>query len=148
MQKFKETGDSWYIYQNEIDKSRFQHDMGYGNFINLTSRTASDKILRDKAFNIVKNLKYSGYQRPSVVYNFFFFLDKKIAGGAIKNEIMSNKELAEELHKKIIKKIIKRKVHSHFIDDIWGADLVDMQLVCKFKKGIHFLLCAIDIFSK
>ena len=91
--------------------------MGYGNFINLTSRTASDKILRDKAFNIVKNLKYSAYQRASVVYKkflFIYFFDKKIPGGAIKKEIMSNKELAEELHKKIIKKIIKRK-YTHIL---------------------------------
>ena len=52
IQKFKETGDSRYIYQNELDKACFQHDMAYGDFKDLTKRTASDKILRDKAFNI------------------------------------------------------------------------------------------------
>ena len=74
--KFKETGDSRYIFQNELDKGCFQHGMAYGDFKDLTRRTASDKILRDKAFNIDKNLKYDGYQRglASVVNNFF---DKK-----------------------------------------------------------------------
>ena len=52
IQKFKETGYSWYIYQTELDKACFQHDMGYGDFKDLTRRTASDKILRDKAYNI------------------------------------------------------------------------------------------------
>ena len=73
IQKFKETGDSRYIYQNELDKACFQHDMAYGDFKDLTRRTASDKILRDKAFNIAKNPKYDGYPRglPSLVDNFF-----------------------------------------------------------------------------
>ena len=48
IQRFKETGDSPYIYQNELDKPCFQHDMAYGDFEDLTRRTASDKILRDK----------------------------------------------------------------------------------------------------
>ena len=61
--KFKEIGDSLYISQNVLHKACFQHDMAYGNFKSLTRRTATDKILRDKAFNIRKNLKYDGYQR-------------------------------------------------------------------------------------
>ena len=52
-----------HTYQNELDKSCFQHDMAYGDFKDLTRRTASDKILRDKAFNITKIPKYDGYQR-------------------------------------------------------------------------------------
>ena len=60
IQKIKETGDSRYIYQNEIDKAYFEHDMTYGNFKDLAERTASDKILPDKAFNIAKNPKYDG----------------------------------------------------------------------------------------
>ena len=57
-------------------------------------------------------------------------------------------QLAEELHKQIIKKLKKRRVYSSFKDNIWGADLADMQLISKFNKGIRFLLCVIDIFSK
>ena len=58
---------------------------------------------------------------------------------------MSNQELAEELHKSIIRKFEKRKVYSPFIENIWGADIADMQLISKFNKGIRFLLCAIDM---
>ena len=61
---------------------------------------------------------------------------------------MSNKELAEELHKPIIRKSKRRKVYSSFIDNIWGADLADMQLISTLDKGICLLLCVIDIFSK
>ena len=63
IQKFKQTGDSRYIYKNELDKACFQHDMSYGDFKDLKKRTAADKVLRDKAFNIVKNPKYNEYQR-------------------------------------------------------------------------------------
>ena len=61
---------------------------------------------------------------------------------------MSNIELSEKLHKPIIRTFNKRKVHSSFIDNIWGADIGDMQLLSKFNKEIRFLLCFIDIFSK
>ena len=74
--------------------------------------------------------------------------DKSASGGAIKNQNNSNKELAEDLHKPIFTKFENRKVQSPFIDKIWGADLADMQLINKFNKGIRFLLCVIDIFSK
>ena len=76
IQKFKETGDTSYIYKNELYKACFQHDMAYGNFKDLTKRTFADKVLKDKAFKIVSDQKYDGYQRglPSMVYKFF---DKK-----------------------------------------------------------------------
>ena len=144
IQKFKETGNLRYIYQNELDKLCFQHVMSYGDFKDLTRRKASDKILRDKAFNIAKNPKYDGYQHglASMTYKFF---DKSTSGSGIKNGKISNKELAEELHKPIIRKF---EIHSPFGDNIWGAVLADMQLISKYKKGIRFLLCIIDIFSK
>ena len=62
IQKFKETGDASYIYKNELDKACFQHDMAYGDFKDLARRTTSDKVLRDKAFNIAKNPKSDGYK--------------------------------------------------------------------------------------
>ena len=72
IQTFKETEEWQYIYQNKLDKACFQHDMAYGYFKDLTRRMASDKILRDKAFNIFKYPKYDGYQRglSSMVCNF------------------------------------------------------------------------------
>ena len=72
-----------------------------------------------------------------MVYKFF---DKKTSGRGIKNENISNKELAEKLHKPIIRKFKKRKVHSCFMGNIWGANLANMQLSSKFNKGICFLL--------
>ena len=113
--------------------------MSYGYFKDLTRRIASDKTLRDKAFNIAKNPKY-GYQRGLVSMAYKFF-DRKAFGGAVKNENMSNKELGKELHKPIIRKFKKRKVYSPFIDNIWDTDLSDMQLISKFNKGFRFLLC-------
>ena len=76
IQKFKETGDSKYIHGNDLDKACFQHDMPYGDFKDLARRTAADKVLRDKAFNIAKDPKYDRYQRglASKVYKCF---DKK-----------------------------------------------------------------------
>ena len=62
------------------------------------------------------------------------FWIKKSFGVTVKNEIISNKELAEKLHKPIIRKLEKTKVHLAFIDNIWGADLVDIQLISKFNK--------------
>ena len=98
--------------------------MANGNFKDLAKRKAADKVLRDKAFNIAKDPKYDGYHMPQ------------------------NEELAEELHKPIIRKFKKRKVYSTFKNNIWGADLADMQLINKFNKRFRFLLCVIDIFSK
>ena len=63
IQKFKETGDTSYIYKNELDKACFQYDMAYGDFKDLKRRIFPDKVLRDKAFNIAKNPKDDRYQR-------------------------------------------------------------------------------------
>ena len=155
IQKFKETGQWWYIYQNKLDKACFQHDMAYGGFKDLPRRTGSDQILRDKAFNIAKNTKYDGYQHRLVSMTYKFFdkkpaslANKSASGGTVKNEIISNQELAKESQKQIIRKLEKRKVQSSFIDNIQGIDLPDMHLINKFYKWIRILLCVIDIFSK
>ena len=78
-------------------------------------------------------------------------IKKSVGSGAkrINTKITpQNQQLAEELHKPIIRKFKKRKVYSTFKDNIWGVDLADMQLLSKYNKGIRFLLCVIDIFSK
>ena len=82
IQKFKETGYKKYIYRDQLDKACFQHDMAYGGFKDLAKRTAADKVLRDKAFNIAKYLKNDGHQRglASLVYK---FLDEKSAGSGL-----------------------------------------------------------------
>ena len=121
--------------------------MAYEYFKDLARKTASDKILPDKAFNIAKNPKYDESQRglASMIYNLF---DIKAFGCGVNNDNMPDKQLAEELHKPIIGKFKKRKVQSFFRDNIWGADLADIQSISKFNKGFRFLLCVIDICSK
>ena len=103
--------------------------------------------------NFPINRQYDGYQRglASMVYK---FLDSKVASpdkksvGSGENLEPQNEQLVEELHEPIIRKFKKRKVHSTFKDNIWGIDLADMQLLSKYNKGIRFLLCVIDNFSK
>ena len=78
-------GDTNYIYKNELDKACFKHDMAYGKYKDVKRRTQSDKVLKDKAFEIASNSKYDGYQRglASMVYRFF---DKKSKGSGIKKK--------------------------------------------------------------
>ena len=99
-----------------------------------------------KDFNIAKDPRHDGYKRgiASMVHKVF---DKKTAGCGIK-PMPQNEQLTEELHKPIIRKFKKRKVYSAFKDNIWDADLVDMQLISKFNKGFRLLLRVVDIFSK
>ena len=117
IKKFVQTGDTNYIYRNELGKACFRHDAAFSDSKDLAKRTQSDKVLKDKAFAIANNPKYDGYQRglASMVYNFF---DKKSKGAGIKNEIKENQQLANELHTPIIRKFKKRKVYSSFKDNI------------------------------
>ena len=80
-----------------------------------------------------------------MVYKFF---DKKLKGSGVNILLEFNEQLAQELQKPFIRNFSKRAVYSGFKDNIWGADLADMQLISKFNKGFRFLLCVIDIFSK
>ena len=74
IEKFMRTGNTDFIYKNELDKACFQHDMAYGKSKDLVKRTQLDKVLRDKEFKIASDPKYDGYQRgfTSVVYTFFW----------------------------------------------------------------------------
>ena len=151
IKEFKRTGDTRYIYRDELNKACFQHDSAYADHKDLITRTEADKFLRDKAYDIASNPGYDGYQRglASMVYKFF---DKKSTGSGfkkLKNTTKSSSSvLANELHKPIIKKFDKRKVYSQFKDNIWGVDLADMQSLSRKNKGIQYLLCAIDLYSK
>ena len=124
--------------------------MAYEDFKDLARRTGSDKVLRNKAFNIAKNPKYDGYKRglTSMVYKSASLPHKFASGSVVNIEVKPNEQLAEKLHKPIIRNLKKRTVYSGSKDNIWGADLADMQLISKFNKRFRFLLCVIDIFSK
>ena len=139
-----QTGNTDFIYRNELDKACFQHDMAYGKTKDLAKRTQSDKVLKDKAFKIASDSKYAGYQRAlaSMVYKFF---DKKSSGSGITNE--TNYEPANELHKSIFRKFKKRKVFSSFRDNIC-VDLADMKSLSEYNKGIRYflqLICLVNM---
>ena len=104
IKEFKLTGDTRYIYRNELDKACFQHDSAYADHKDLINRTEADKVLRNKAYDIASNPEYDGYQRglASMVDKFF---DKKLTGSGI----ASSSILADELHKPVIKNLIKEK---------------------------------------
>ena len=109
IEKFMQTGNTDFIYKNELDKACFQHDMAYGKSKNLVKIIQSDKVLKDKAFKIAINPKYDGHQRglASMVYKLF---DKKTKGSGISTSLANksanepNYQLANELHKPIIRK--------------------------------------------
>ena len=145
IEKLMQTGNTDFIYRNELDKACFQHDMAYGKSKDLTKRTQSDQVLGDKAFKIASDPKYNGYQRglASMVYKLF---DKKSSGSGDDTE--PNYQLANEFRRQIIKQFKRRKVYSSFRDNIWGVYLADMHSLRKYSKGIKYLLCAIDLFSK
>ena len=100
IEKFMQTGNTDFIYKNELDNACFQHDMAYGKSKDLVKRTQSDKVLKDKAFKIESD-PYDGYQRglASMVYKFF---EKKSKRSGIINE--PNYQRANELHKPTIRK--------------------------------------------
>ena len=154
IKEFKRTGDTRYIYKNELDKACFQHDYAYADHKDLINRTEADKALRDKAYDIASNPKYDGYQRglASMVYKFF---GKKSTGSGFKKLKNATKPTAGPTaepstlaRKPIIRKFNKRKVYSQFKDIIRGVDLADMQSLSRENKGIKYLLCAMDLYSK
>ena len=147
IKKFKQTSDTRYIYRNELDKTCFRHDSAYADHKDLINRTEADKVLRDKAYDIASNPENDDYQRglASMVYKFF---DKKSTGSRINTSKSSSSILADEFCKPITKKFDKRKVYSQFKDNIWGVDLADMQSLSRKNKGIKYLLCSIDLYSK
>ena len=116
IQKFKETGDTNYVFKNELDISCFVHEAAYSDSKDLTKRTVADKNLKNRAFDIAKDPKYDGYQRGLVPMVYEFFVSKVSGSGA--RLIPENEQLAEELHKPIIRKFEKRKVYSTFKDNI------------------------------
>ena len=123
--------------------------MGQGNFKDLPRRTASGKVIRDKVFNIAKNSKYDGYQRgiTLIVYKFF---GKTRLVVVLKSKVMLNQKLSEELHYSLISKFEKHISIPTFnsINNIWGSDIVDTQLISKFDKRFQILLCVIDTYIK
>ena len=121
IQKFRETGYFKFSIWNELDQTCFAHDATCSDRRNLAIRTISVKILKEKAYEIALILKYDWYQKElaSIVFKFF---DQKTGSAASVNE-----EIAQELHKPVIKKFRRRKVYARFKENIWAADLAEME---------------------
>ena len=112
IKKFKETEDSRYIYQNELDKACFEHDIAYGDFKNLIRRTAADKVLRNKAFNIAKNPKYDGYRRG--LQWFIIFLIKKLLVEQLKMKLYLIKNYLKNYANQLLENLGKEK-YTHLL---------------------------------
>ena len=130
-----------HIAKNKLDAACFQHDSAYAKYKVRLNRKQYGAVLKSKALKIAMDLKVNGYQRglASMIYKFF---NERTKGMGFENEILAN-----EVHKPIIKNSKIRKVYSSFKDNIWGVDLADT-LISKFNKGIKYLLCVIDLFSR
>ena len=108
------TENTDFIYRNDLDKACFQYDMARDKSKYLEKRNQSDQLLKDKAFEIVSNLKYDGYQRESALM-FYKVFDKKSTGSGVpgtlanKSATEPNYELANELQRQIIRKFKRRK---------------------------------------
>ena len=118
-----QTGNTNYIFRNDLDKAGFPHDMAYGKYKDWTKRTESGKALGDKTCKIASNPKYDGYER-GLISIFYKFFDKNSKGSGI--ESMSNQQLTDELYKSIIRKFERRKVYS-FLNTIFEVLIL---LIC------------------
>ena len=111
-QKLREAGNLKHLCRNKLDKACFAHDSAYSDRSSLAKRTISDKILKDRGYELARDPGYDGYHRalPSMVCKFF---DKKTGSGGIVNG-----QLAEELHKPVTKKFKRRKAYARYKDNI------------------------------
>ena len=91
IEKFMQTGNTDFIYKNELDKACFQHDMAYGKSNDLIKRTQSDKVLKDQAFKIANNPNYDGYQRglASMVYKWYCYCNCSMEVVLLMNHIIN-----------------------------------------------------------
>ena len=137
------------ILKNRLDAACFKHDSVYAKYKDRLNRKESDIVLKNKALKIATDPRVNGCQRglASMVYKFF---NERAKGSGINNKenLLVNSLLAEELRKQITKNFKRRKVYSSFKDNIWDVDLAYMQLISKYNKGIRYLLCVIDLFSR
>ena len=111
--------------------------MAYGDFKDLKRRAASGKILRDIKHLILLKILNMMFIKEGLL---LWFFDKKSTGSDVNVPLEFNEQLAKELHKPIIRKLKKKKVYSAFKDNIWGADLADMQLISKDLSTYYVLL--------
>ena len=114
-----------YLYRNELDKACFVHDAAHSDSNDLAKKTISDKVLKDRAYEIPKNSKYDGYQR-ALATMFFYAFDKKTG----------------------FKRFKRRKTINRFKDNISAANVAEIGSLSSKNKNLGYLLCVIDVFTK
>ena len=132
IQKFRGKVNLKHLYRNELDKACFAYDAAYSDSKDIAKRTISDKIFKDRAYEIARNRKYDGYQKAlaSIAYTFF---DKKTGSGVSVNE-----QVVEELHKPVTKEFKRRKVYARFRDNILPEDLAEMGSLSFKNENVKF----------
>ena len=125
---------------NEFHKAFLAHDEAYHYTKGLANRTISIKILKDRGYEIARNLKYDGYKRglTDTMYKIF----GRGSGASV------NEYLPEELHKPVIKKFKRSRVCVRFKDNIWGTYLAEMGSLSSFNHGVKHILFVINGFTK
>ena len=129
-----------HLYSNKLGNDFFAHNAAYFDSKDIARRTNSDKILKDRGYEIARNGKYDGYQGTlaSMVFKFF---DKETGAG-----VSVNKQL--DLHKSVLKKFKRRKIYAGFKDNIWTADLAEVGSLSSTNKTVKYLLYAIDALTE
>ena len=151
IQKFIGTGNLKHLYKNKLDKVGFVHDAAYySDSKDLDKKTISDKILKDRAYDIARNHKYDGYERAfaRMVYK---FSERKTGSGLIvtsKIGVNINEKLAKDWCKLVIRLFKRRKVYTRFKDNIWAANLSEIGSLSSMNKNVKNLLCTTDVFTK
>ena len=142
IQIFKDTGHLKHLHRNELKKACFAHGAAYCDSKGLAKRVISDNILKDRAYENATNCQYDGCHRAlaSIVCVFF---DKKLGSG-----ITVNEKVAKEIHTLAIEKLKRRQVYARFKDNIWVADLAEIQSLSSKNKNAKYLLYVIDVFTK
>ena len=115
IEKFMQTGNTDFIYKNELDKACFQHNIAYGKSKDLTKRNDSDKVLRNKAFKIASDSKFGGYQRGLASMLYMFFEEKNSSGSSIPTE--PNYQLSNELERLL--ENLRSEKFIHLLDAIF-----------------------------
>ena len=121
IQKFRETGTLRHFYRNELEKVCSAHNAAYSESKDLAKRTISEKILKDRSYEIARNHGYDGYQSAlgSMMYKFLHTKTGSWVRMTSKARLSVNEQLAKELHKLVTKKFRRRKVYGRFKDNIW-----------------------------
>ena len=117
IKKFKQTGDTRYIYRNELNKACFQHDPPYADNKDLINRTKADKVLRDKTYNIASNPEYYCYQRGLASMGYKFFDKKSMGSGTTKPSSLEH--IVKDRLNLLLKTLIKEK-YIHNLKIIYG----------------------------